>query len=91
MDILTLLYDSLLIIGLILLAVGTFFFFVPGWLVRWNSIGNTWIGSPVENREVGWTRRLIAADYAIFSNHRITGGVMWGLSSLFLAIYIFYG
>jgi hypothetical protein len=34
--------------------------------------------------------RILSADYAIFANHRVTGGIMWGLSSLFLMIYAIY-
>lgn len=83
--------DLLLIIGVILFFVGTFLFFVPGLLVKWNSIGNTWLGRRQETvKHANLAKLFFTANYAIFANHRLTGGVMWGLSSIFLLIYIYY-
>ncbi len=83
--------DILFAAGVILFIVGTFFFFVPGLLVKWNSVGNTWLGDRESAEKFAvFTKRLFTADYAIFANHRVTGGVMWGLSSIFLLIYVFY-
>lgn len=85
-----LLSDILLIAGITLFAIGFLFFFVPAWIIRWNSLGNTWLGKPQSDEDASVNRRLFWLNYAIFRNHRITGGVIWGLSSLFLWIYILY-
>ena len=90
MDLIPFLRDLLLFSGVILFAFGTFFFFVPALLIRLNSLGNTWIGGKDSAERHGRKRRLFSADYAIFRSHRTTGGVMWGLSSLFLIIYQLY-
>ncbi len=90
MDMLPFLFDLLLFIGLFLFVTGTFFFFVPTLLVKWNAVGNTWIGDKDSAEKHATRRRFFSADYAIFSNHRTIGGIMWGLSSLFLIIYLFY-
>ncbi len=90
MDFLALLSDLLLFIGIFLFGMGALFFFVPLLLVRWNEFGNrTFSDSPV-NADRSLLSRILSADYAIFANHRVTGGVMWGLSSLFLIIYVIY-
>jgi len=89
-NLLALLKDVLLISALILFIAGSFFFFVPALLVKWNTVGNTWLGPGDDAHRSGVWRRIISADYAIFRNHRITGGVMWGLSSFFLIIYTLY-
>ena len=91
MDTLTLIFNLLLIIGLFLFVVGTFLYFVPILLVKWNAVGNTWIGgADAARRYAQFSRRLFSADYAIFANHKVVGGLMWGISSLFLIIYVLY-
>jgi len=90
MELLAFLQDLLLFSGLILFAMGTFFFFIPTLLVKWNAVGNTWIGDRDSAHRHALRRRILSADYAIFYNHKTTGGVMWGLSSLFLIIYVLY-
>lgn len=90
MNLLPFLTDLLLFSGLFLFATGIFFFFVPLLLVKWNAVGNTWIGDRQSVVKRSSLRRLLSADYAIFVNHRVTGGAMWGLSSLFLIIYLLY-
>jgi hypothetical protein len=91
MDPLALFYKILLISGLILFGAGTFLFFVPSLLVKWNALGNTWLGDQESAKKyAAFSRRLFSADYAIFANHRIIGGLMWGVSSLCLIIYIVY-
>jgi hypothetical protein len=90
MEILDIFSDILLASGLFLFVMGTFFFFVPLLLVKWNAIGNTLIGDQQEKTRKSPLGRIFTADYAIFKNHRITGGVMWGISSLFLIIYVLY-
>ncbi len=91
MELLDLLFSILLIFGVFLFLVGTFFFFVPALLVKWNALGNIWIGNPESaERYARLFRRLFSADYAIFANHRITGGIIWGLSSVFLIVYLLY-
>lgn len=83
--------EFLLFSGLVLLVVGTFLYFVPGLLVKWNAVGNTWIGRDTSaRRHARQTRRLISPDYFIFANHKVAGGLMWGISALFLAVYILY-
>jgi len=90
MNFLTVLTDLLLVASLILFIVGTLIFFIPSLLIKWNAIGNTWLSGERFGKQHEGAKRLFLADYAIFANHRITGGVMWGLSSLFLFIYIIY-
>lgn len=90
MDILPLLLDLLLFSGLFLFIAGSFFFFVPILLIKFNAVGNTWIGDTDSAQKHALRRRFFAADYTIFANHRTTGGVMWGLSSLFLIVYLLY-
>ena len=84
MSFLTVLTDLLLIAGLILFVVGTLIFFMPNLLIKWNAIGNTWLSRNKSGKNADGARRIFSADYVIFANHRIAGGVMWGLSSLFL-------
>ena len=91
MDPLTLIFRILLFSGLVLFAAGLVLFFVPQILVKWNAVGNIWIGDPESAKKYGTaTKRLFSADYAIFSNHRMIGGIMWGISSVFLIVYILY-
>jgi len=91
MDSGTLIFNVLLFSGLILFIAGVFLFFVPQIIVKWNAVGNIWIGDQESaKRHAAPGQRLFSADYTIFANHRITGGVMWGLSSLFLIIYVLY-
>jgi len=90
MNLLTILTELLLILSIFLFAVGNLIFFLPSLLIKWNAIGNTWLSSKNSDSETDGDRRLFSADYVIFANHRLTGGVMWGLSSLFLFIYIIY-
>lgn len=90
MDFLAFISDLLLFSGIFLFAMGALFFFVPLILVRWNEIGNRYIGEEQHAPRKSALSRLLSADYAIFANHRITGGIMWGLSSLFLIIYLLY-
>lgn len=90
MNFLTVITDLLLIAGLVLFVVGTLIFFIPSLLIRLNAIGNTWLGGVKFGEKTGVDKHILSADYAIFANHRITGGVMWGLSSLFMVIYIIY-
>jgi hypothetical protein len=91
MDSGTLIFNILLFSGLILFIAGVVLFFVPQIIVKWNAVGNIWIGDPESaKRHAVPGQRLFSADYTIFANHRITGGVMWGLSSLFLIIYVLY-
>jgi len=90
MDIIPILQKLLLFSGLFLFASGTFFYFVPALLIKWNSVGNTWIGDQASAKKHALKRRIFSADYAIFFNHRTTGGLMWGISSLFLIIYVLY-
>lgn len=87
MDLLIVLRDLLLVAGIILFIVGTLIFFIPDLIVKWNSIGNIWLGDQESAEKFAATKKLFSADYAIFSNHRLTGGIMWGLSSLFMIIY----
>ena len=88
-DEISILANILLMAGLVLFVLGFFFFFVPGWMIKWNSIGNIQLRK-TEDELPSVNRRLFWANYAMFRNHRITGGVMWGLSSLFLWVYILY-
>ncbi len=80
----------LLITGAFLLLVGVVFFFFPKLLIRWNALGNTWIGtsdSAVIRTKIAGS--LFAINYALFARHKITGLVLWVLSCIFIIIYIF--
>jgi hypothetical protein len=90
MDLLPILTDLLLFSGLFLFVAGIFFYFVPALVVKWNAVGNIWIGDADSADRQANKRRFFSADYAIFSNHRTTGGIMWGMSSLFLIVYVLY-
>ncbi len=90
MDFLILISDLLLFSGIFLFVMGALFFFVPLILVRWNEAGNRFIGETTPSSKRSTVNRILSADYAIFANHRVTGGIMWGLSSLFLIIYLLY-
>ena len=90
MEAFSFLRDLLLFSGLFLFLAGSFFYFVPLLLIKWNEIGNLWIGAEKSARHHATFRRVLSADYAVFANHRVTGGIMWGLSSLFLIIYVLY-
>ena len=83
--------NLLLILGLILLLAGIFFYFVPGLLVKWNAFGNMWIGAEDSTKKyASLGRRLFSADYAIFANHKVVGWIMWSVSVLLLALYAYY-
>ncbi len=90
MNFLTVLTDLLLITGLILFIAGTLIFFIPSLLIKLNAIGNTWLSGEKFGKKTKGDKHVFSADYAMFANHRITGGIMWGLSSLFMVIYIIY-
>ncbi len=90
MDLLALFSDLLLFSAIFLFVMGAVFFFVPLILVRWNEIGNRFITESPPSAERSILSRIFSPDYAIFANHRVTGGVMWGLSSLFFLIYHLY-
>ena len=91
MELLDLLFKLLLIIGVFLFLVGALLFFVPTLLVKWNALGNIWIGNPESaERYTDLFKRLFSADYTIFANHRVTGGIIWILSFVFLVVYLIY-
>jgi len=90
MDFIVIISDLLLFSGIFLFGMGALFFFVPLLLVRWNEFGNRTLTDAPPNADRSLLSRILSADYAIFANHRITGGIMWGLSSLFLIIYVIY-
>ncbi len=90
MNVDNILYDILLLSGLILFIMGIFFFFFSSLMVKWNAFGNKWLGSENYESKHLFLKRILLANYILFANHRITGGIMWGLSSLFLIIYTFY-
>ncbi|NQU05576.1 MAG: hypothetical protein HQ568_05745 [Calditrichaeota bacterium] len=78
----------LLIIGIFLFLVGTFFFFRPKALIKWNAIGNIWIGeSEGTIKKHSIENIFLALNYMLFTKHRTTGGVLWALSVIFLVIY----
>ncbi|MCF7811250.1 hypothetical protein K9N50_09725 [bacterium] len=80
----------LLIIGIFLFLIGTFFFFRPKALVRWNALGNIWIGeSHGVIRKNNFENAFLALNYILFTKHRTTGGVLWALSFIFLLVYFF--
>jgi len=91
MDFVALLSDLLLVSGIFLFGMGALFYFVPLLLVRWNEFGNRSLSDMPSKSDRSLLSRILSADYAIFANHRVTGGVMWGISSLFLIIYVIYG
>jgi hypothetical protein len=80
-----------LIVGLFLSLVGFLFFFVPTLLIKWNAVGNTWIGAsrkPVHGLRL--VRGLFSVNYALFSRPRVTGVILVALGLVLIGIYIFY-
>ena len=91
MDAVGLIFNILLFSGVILFIAGLILFFVPEILVKWNAVGNIWLGDQESaKRHANPNTTLFSADYTIFANRRVIGGMMWGLSSLFLLIYTLY-
>jgi len=92
MDILPpILFTFVLLIGMFLCLVGILFFFVPGLLIKWNALGNTLLGStdkPVLNSR--FIRSFFAVNYVLFTRHRLTGGVLWVLGLIPIALYFIY-
>jgi len=81
----------LLLTGLFLFLIGIIFFFAPGLLVKWNALGNIWIGAAEKAAEhTNAARRFLAINYAIFTRHRVTGLVLCGFSIVLIAIYVVY-
>jgi hypothetical protein len=84
----TMLTLFLLIIGIFLFLIGTFFFFRPKVLIKWNALGNIWIGeSEGVIRKNGLENAFLALNYTLFTKHRTTGGILWALSLFFMFIY----
>ena len=80
-----------LIIGLILAGVGLLFFFVPTLLIKWNAVGNTWIGGSSKSvRRTRLVKGLFSVNYALFSKPRLTGVIFAALGGLLIGIYLIY-
>ena len=85
------LFTLTLIIGLFLAGVGLLFFFVPALLIKWNAVGNTWIGASRKAvRHTHLVKGLFSVNYALFSRPRLTGVVLAVLGGLLIGIYLFY-
>lgn len=91
MDGLHLFFIITLIMGLFLSVIGFLFFFVPALLIKWNAVGNTWIGStrkPIHRLRL--VKGLFSVNYALFSRPRITGVIFAVLGIILIGIYLIY-
>ncbi len=87
----TYIFTLILIIGLFLLLTGILFIFFPGLLIRWNAVGNTFIGAiDRSTRDSRFVRSFFSINYTLFTRHKLTGIVLCILSVVLIFLYFMY-